>query len=57
MKNKKITISRDRAIEIVMAHNGVSRDMAERYTPTEFKETLKHACFNTVIKLDSFGVK
>ena len=33
--------SRNRAIEIAMNHNIVSREIADRYTDTELKEVLK----------------
>lgn len=39
-KDKKL-ISRERAIEIVMNVNGVSRGIAERYTDSELKEVLR----------------
>lgn len=42
MKTKrKIKVSRDRAIEIAMNHNIVSREIAERYTDSELKEVFK----------------
>lgn len=42
MKTKrKIKVSRDRAIEIAMNHNIVSREIAERYTDSELKEVLR----------------
>lgn len=39
---KIIRISRERAIQIAMNHNCVSREIAERYTDSELKEVLKH---------------
>ena len=34
-------VSRERAIEITMNVNGVTRGMAERYTDSELKEVLR----------------
>lgn len=34
-------VSRERAIEITMNTNGVSRGIAERYTDSELKEVLR----------------
>ena len=34
-------VSRERAIEIAMNHNCVSREIAERYTDSELKEVLR----------------
>lgn len=42
MKRKVYKISKERAIEIAMNHNCVSRDIAERYTNSELKEVLRH---------------
>lgn len=39
---KIIRISRERAIQIAMNHNCVSREIAERYTDSELKEVLRH---------------
>ena len=47
MKTKIYTVSKSRAIEIAMNHNGVSREIAERYTNSELKEVLKHASGST----------
>ena len=41
MKKKSIKISKERAIEIAMNTNGVSRGIAERYTDSELREVLK----------------
>lgn len=43
MKARKRTyaVSRERAIEIAMNHNIVSREIAERYTDSELKEILR----------------
>jgi hypothetical protein len=41
MKRKVYKVSKERAIEIAMNHNCVSRDIAERYTNSELKEVLK----------------
>lgn len=40
MKKKVIKVSRERAIEIAMNHNCISREIAERYTDSELKEVL-----------------
>lgn len=40
MKTKVYKVSREKAIEIAMNHNCVSREIAERYTDTELKEVL-----------------
>lgn len=41
MKTKDYKVSRERAIEITMNVNGVTRGMAERYTDSELKEVLR----------------
>lgn len=41
MKRKVYKVSKERAIEISMNHNCVSREIAERYTNSELKEVLK----------------
>ncbi len=38
---KNINVSRERAIEIAMNHNCVSREVAESYSDSELKEVLK----------------
>jgi len=43
LKKKIIKIDRERAINITMTHNGVSREIAERYTDSELREVLLHA--------------
>ena len=40
MKNKTYKITRERATEIAMNHNCVSKEVAEKYTLTELKEVL-----------------
>ena len=35
-------VSRERAIQIAMNHNGVSRDIASNYSDSELKEVLHH---------------
>lgn len=47
MKARILKVSRERAIEITMNHNCVSRDIAERYTDSELKEVLLHASGRT----------
>ena len=42
MKRKVIKVSRERAIQIAMNHNCVSREIAERYTDSELREVLRH---------------
>lgn len=49
MKAKTYKISKNRAIEIAMNHNCVSREIAERYTLSELKEVLKHAGIKAII--------
>ena len=41
MKKKPTKISKERAIELAMNLNGVSREIAERYTDSELKECLR----------------
>lgn len=41
MKQKRYKIRKDKAIKIVMNHNCISREIAEKYTDSELKETLK----------------
>ena len=38
MRKKTIKVTRERAIQIAMNHNGISRGMAERYTDSELRE-------------------
>ena len=40
MKRKVIKVSKERAIQLAMNTNGVSREIAERYTDSELKEVL-----------------
>lgn len=42
MKRKVIKVSRERAIQIAMNHNCVSREIAEKYTDSELREVLRH---------------
>lgn len=42
LKKKTPRVSKERAIEIAMNHNGISRGMAERYTDSELREVLLH---------------
>ena len=35
-------VSRERAIQIAMNHNCVSREIAEKYTDSELREVLRH---------------
>jgi len=41
MKNRQVKVLRVRAIKIAMNTNGISREMAERYTDSELREVLK----------------
>lgn len=41
MKRKVIKVSKERAIQLAMNTNGVSREIAERYTDSELKEVLR----------------
>lgn len=41
-KHKTIKISKERAIQIAMNHNCISREIAEKYTDSELIEVLKH---------------
>lgn len=41
MKRNVIKVSKDRAIQLAMNTNGVSREIAERYTDSELKEVLR----------------
>lgn len=42
MRTRKSTpkVSRERAIQLAMNTNGISREMAEKYTDSELKEVL-----------------
>ena len=42
-----IKVSREKAIEITMNHNGVSREIAEKYTDSELREVLLNASGRT----------
>ena len=41
MKRKVFKISKERAIQIAMDHNCVSREIAEKYTDSELREVLR----------------
>ena len=41
MKKKPIKVSRERAIELAMNTNSISREQAERYTDSELREVLR----------------
>ena len=41
MKRNVIKVSKERAIQLAMNINGVSREIAERYTDSELKEVLR----------------
>lgn len=47
VRTPKFKVSREKAIEIAMNHNCVSREIAERYTDSELKEVLR------VLRLDA----
>jgi len=50
MKAKVYKISRERAIEIAMNHNCVSKEIAQNYTLTELKEVLSHLKIKATIQ-------
>lgn len=41
MKRNVFKVSKERAIQLAMNTNGVSREIAERYTDSELKEVLR----------------
>lgn len=41
MKRKVIKVNKERAVQLAMNTNGVSREIAERYTDSELKEVLR----------------
>lgn len=41
MKRNIIKVSKEKAIQLAMNTNGVSRDIAEKYTDSELKEVLR----------------
>lgn len=41
MKRNVIKVSKEKAIQLAMNTNGVSREIAERYTDSELKEVLR----------------
>lgn len=41
MKRKIYKVSREKAIQIAMNHNCVSREVAQNYTDSELKEVLR----------------
>ena len=41
MKTKVYKVSREKAIQIAMNHNCISRETAQNYTDSELKEVLK----------------
>jgi hypothetical protein len=49
MKNKTYKITKERAIEIAMNHNCVSKEVAEQYTLTELKEVLQQLKIKAII--------
>lgn len=50
-KRKRVyIISHERAVEIAMNHNAVSKEIAEKYTDTELKEILYHLKIDAKIK-------
>ena len=50
-KKRTIQVSRERAIEIAMNHNCVSREIAEAYTDSELREVLRHVGGNLRLKV------
>ena len=47
MKARTIKVTRERAIQITMNHNCVSKEIAEKYTDSELREVLLHASGRT----------
>lgn len=47
IRKKTFKVTRERAIQIAMNHNRISKDMAEGYTDSELKEVLKQASGRT----------
>lgn len=43
MKKAVYQLSKEKAVQIAMKHNNVSRDVAENYTDSELREVLKSA--------------
>ena len=41
MKTKTYKVSKEKAIQIAINHNCISRETAEKYTDSELKEVLK----------------
>ena len=41
MKTKIYKVSREKAIQLAMNHNCISKDIAEKYTDSELKEVLR----------------
>ena len=42
MGTKTYKVSRQKAIQVAMMHNKVSKEIAEKYTDSELKEVLRH---------------
>ena len=55
MKKKAIKVTRERAIQIAMNHNGISRGMAERYTDSELREVLRQELLHSASPGGSAG--
>lgn len=41
MKRNVIKVGKERAIQLAMTTNGISREIAEKYTDSELKEVLR----------------
>ncbi len=41
IRRKSIKVSRERAIELAMNLNGITREMAQKYTDSELRECLR----------------
>ena len=52
--NKTIKVSKEKAIEIAINHNCVTRDIAEKYTLSELREVVKHASGNYIKLIPNF---
>ena len=46
MRRKVYKVSKEAAIQIAMNHNGISREIASKYTDSELREVLRHLKMN-----------
>lgn len=54
IKKQQIKVTRERAIQITMNHNGITREIAETYTDCELKEVLAAASGRTYKLIANF---